>query len=55
MNGVAEDADTVWLHRDFSISPILNHRRRLRAILYVPEGIARSGVSLSWCLELGAQ
>ena len=49
------DAADVFLHRDSSISPLLDMRRRLKAVMGVLDAMIRYGVSLSRSVELTAQ
>ena len=41
------DGGDVWPCRDCSIAPILNHKRRLKSVLDVLDGIDGDGISLS--------
>ena len=49
-----DDAD-VFLYRDSSIAPLLDMRRRLKAVMELLDAMIRCGVSLSRSLELSAQ
>ena len=49
------DAADVFLYRDSSISPLLDLRRRFKAVLDVLSAMIRYGVSLSLSVELTAQ
>ena len=51
-NADAGEGDDVHLKRDSSAGPLLDLRRRLKAILDVLDGIVRHGVSLSRSVEL---
>ena len=51
----AHDADDVFLNRDSSIAPLLDMRRRFKAVMDVLGAMIRSGVSLSRSVELTAQ
>ena len=51
----AHDAADVFLYRDYSIAPLLDMRRRFKAVLDVLGSMIRSGVSLSRSAELTAQ
>ena len=50
----AHDAD-VFLYRDSSIAPLLDMRRRVKAVMELLDAMIRCGVSLSRSLELSAQ
>ena len=50
-----DDAAGVFLYRDSSIAPLLDMRRRFKAVLDVLGAMIRHGVSLSWSVELTAQ
>ena len=49
------DAADVFLYRDASIAPVLDMRRRFKAVMDVLDAMIRYGVSLSRSLELTAQ
>ena len=49
------DAADVFLYRDSSIAPLLDMRRRFKAVMDVLDAMIRSGISLSRSLELTAQ
>ena len=49
------DAADVFLYRDSSIAPLLDMRRRFKAVMDVFGAMIRSGVSLSRSVELTAQ
>ena len=49
------DAADVFLYRDSSIAPLLDMRRRFRAVLGVLDAMIRSGISLARSVELTAQ
>ena len=49
------DAADVFLYRDASIAPLLDMRRRFKAVMDVLGAMIRCGISLSWSLELTAQ
>ena len=49
------DAADVFLYRDSSISPLLDMRRRFKAVMAVSDAMIRYGVSLSRSVELTAQ
>ena len=51
----AHDAADVFLYRDSSIAPLLDLRRRLKAVMELLDAMIRCGVSLSRSLELSAQ
>ena len=51
----AQDAADVFLYRDSSIAPLLDMRRRLKAVMELLDAMIRCGVSLSRSLELSAQ
>ena len=51
----AHDAADVFLYRDSSIAPLLDLRRRLKAVMELVDAIIRCGVSLSRSVELSAQ
>ena len=51
----AHDAADVFLYRDSSIAPLLDMRRRLKAVMDVLDAMIRSGISLSRSVELSAQ
>ena len=51
----AHDAADVFLYRDSSIAPLLDMRRRLKAVMELLDAMIRYGVSLSRSLELSAQ
>ena len=51
----AHDAADVFLYRDFSLAPLLDMRRRFKAVLDLLDAMIRYGVSLSRSLELTAQ
>ena len=49
------DAADVFLYREASIAPLLDMRRRFKAVMDVLDAMIRSGISLSRSLELTAQ
>ena len=49
------DAADVFLYHDASIAPLLDMRRRFKAVMDVLDAMIRSGISLSRSLELTAQ
>ena len=49
------DVVDVFLHRDSSIAPLLDLRRRLKAVMELVDAMIRYGVSLSRSVELSAQ
>ena len=49
------DAANVFLYRDASLAPLLDMRRRFKAMMDVLDAMIRSGISLSWSVELTAQ
>ena len=49
------DAALVYLYRDHSVAPLVDLRRRLRAVLDVIAAIGRSGFTVSRGLELARQ
>ena len=51
----AHDAADVFLYRDSSVAPLLDTRRRFKAVMDVLGAMIRSGVSLSRTVELTAQ
>ena len=51
----AHDAADVFLYRDSSIAPLLDLRRRLKAVMELVDAMIRYGVSLSRSVELSAQ
>ena len=51
----AHDAADVFLYRDSSIAPLLDLRRRLKAVMELVDAMIRYGVSLSRSIELSAQ
>ena len=51
----AHDAADVFLYRDSSIAPLLDLRRRLKAVMELVDAIILYGVSLSRSIELSAQ
>ena len=51
----AHDAADVFLYRDASIAPLLDMRRRFKAVMDVLDAMIRSGISLSRSVELTAQ
>ena len=51
----ALDAADVFLYCDSSVAPLLDMRRRFKAVMDVLDAIIRYGVSLSRLLELTAQ
>ena len=51
----ALDAADIFLYRDFSIAPLLDVRRRFKAVMDVLDSMIRCGVSLSRSVELTAQ
>ena len=52
-NNVADAAD-VFLYRDCSLAPLLDVRRRFKAVMDVLDSMIRNGVSLSSSVELTA-
>ena len=51
----AHDAADVFLYRDSSIAPLLDMRRRFKAVMEVLDVMIRYGISLSRSVELSAQ
>ena len=51
----AHDAADVFLYRDSSVAPLLDMRRRFKAVMDVLDAMIRYGVSLSRSVELTAQ
>ena len=51
----ALDASDVFLYLDSSVAPLLDMRRRFRAVMDLLGAMIRSGVSLSRSVELTAQ
>ena len=51
----ALDAADVFLYRDASLAPLLDLRRRFKAVMDVLDAMIRSGISLSRSAELTAQ
>ena len=51
----ARDAADVFLYCDSSVAPLLDMRRRFKAVMDVPDAMIRYGVSLSRSVELTAQ
>ena len=51
----ARDAADVFLYRDSSIAPLLDMRRRFKAVMDVLDAMIRYGVSLSRSVELTDQ
>ena len=51
----AHDAADVFLYRDSSVAPLLDMRRRFKAVVDVLDAMIRYGVSLSRSVELTAQ
>ena len=51
----AHDAADVFLYRDSSIAPLLDMRRRFKAVMDVLDAMLRYGISLSRSVELSAQ
>ena len=51
----ALDAADIFLYRDFSIAPLLDMRRRFKAVMDLLDAMVRYGVSLSRSVELTAQ
>ena len=49
------DAACVFLYRDASLAPLLDMRRRFKAVMDVLDAMIRSGISLSRSVELTAQ
>ena len=49
------DAADIFLHRDSSLAPLLDMRRRFKAVMDILDAMIRYGVSLSRSLELTAQ
>ena len=52
---VRGNAVDVFLYRDSSIAPLLDMRRRFKAVMDVLDAMIRSGVSLARSVELTAQ
>ena len=50
----AVDAADVFMYRDSSIAPLLDMRRRFKAVMELLDAMIRCGVSLSRSLELSA-
>ena len=51
----ALDAADIFLYRDFSIAPLLDMRRRFKAVMDLLDAMVRYGVSLSRSVELTTQ
>ena len=51
----AHDAADVFLYRDSSIAPLLDMRRRFKAVMEILDVMIRYGISLSRSVELSAQ
>ena len=51
----AQDAAEIILHRDSSIAPLLDMRRRFKAVMDVLDAMIRNGISLSRSVELTSQ
>ena len=51
----ALDAAEKFLYRDFSLAPLLDMRRQLKAVMELLDAMIRYGVSLSRSVELAAQ
>ena len=51
----ALDAADIFLYRDFSLAPLLDMRRRFKAVMDVLGAMIRYGLSLSRSVELTAQ
>ena len=51
----ALDAADIFLYRDFSLAPLLDMRRRFKAVMDLLDAMIRNGVSLSRSVELTAQ
>ena len=51
----AHDAADVFLYRDLSVAPLLDMRRRFKAVMDLLDAMIRYGVSLSRSVELTAQ
>ena len=51
----AHDAADVFLYRDSSVAPLLDMRRRFKAVMDVLDAMIRYGVSLARSVELTAQ
>ena len=49
------DAADVFLYRDFSLAPLLDMRRRFKAVMDILDAMIRYGVSLSRSVELTTQ
>ena len=49
------DAADIFLYRDSSISPLLDMRRRFKAVMYVLNAMIRNGILLARSVELTAQ
>ena len=49
------DAADIFLYRDFSLAPLLDMRRRFKAVMDLLDAMIRYGVSLSRSVELTAQ
>ena len=46
------DAADVFLYRDYSVAPLLDMRRRFRAVMDILDAMMRSGISLARSVEL---
>ena len=55
MLAAVHDAADVFLYRDSSIAPLLDMRRRFRAVISVLDSMTSHGVTLSRSVELTAQ
>ena len=44
----AQEAANIFLYRDSSIAPLLDMRRRFKAVKNILDAMIRSGTSLSW-------
>ena len=51
----AHDAADIFLYRDSSIAPLLDMRRRIKAVMEILEAMMRYGISLSRSVELSAR
>ena len=51
----AHDTTDVFLYRDFSVAPLLDMRRRFKAVMDILDAMIRCAVSLSRSVELTAQ
>ena len=53
--GDAHDAGCVFLYRDSSVAPLVDLRRRIKAVMDVLDFIMQSGLSLAHSVELTVQ